>query len=80
MAGSSYRIKLSSAMRPYVGRVVRGGKVQKAFAEGPGKSVGGCVKTALAGKTGQFSGGQVKDIVRNCAKTNWPKGQKLAGY
>jgi len=77
MAGSSYRIKLSSAMKPYVGRVVRNGKVQKAFAAGPGRSVGSCVGNALRGKAGQVSGGQVKDVVRQCAKQ--AKGVGLPG-
>jgi hypothetical protein len=77
MAGSSYRIKLSSAMKPYVGRVVRNGRVQRAFAEGPGKSVGNCVGTALRGRTGQVSGGEVKEVVRNCAKQ--AKGVPLPG-
>jgi hypothetical protein len=74
---SSYKIKLSSGMKPYVGRVVRNGRVQKAFADGPGKAVGGCVRSALAGKKGQYGAGQIKDIVRNCAKNNWRKGQSL---
>ena len=57
---SSYKIKLSSGMKPYVGRVVRNGRVQKAFADGPGKAVGGCVRSALAGKKGQYGAGQIK--------------------
>ena len=65
MAKSSYRIKLSSAMRPYVGRVVRNGLVQQAFARGPGLTVGNCVKNNV--HTG-MSGGAVKDAVRQCAK------------
>jgi hypothetical protein len=75
---SSYKIKLSSGMKPYVGRVVRNGRVQKAFADGPGKAVGGCVRSALAGKKGQYGAGQIKDIVRKCAKDNWRKGQSLS--
>jgi len=74
---SSYKIKLSSGMKPYVGRVVRNGRVQRAFADGPGKAVGGCVRSALAGKKGQYGAGQIKDIVRRCAKDNWRKGQSL---
>ena len=74
MARSSYRIKLSSAMRPYVGRVVRNGLVQRAFARGPGASVGNCVKGAV--HTG-MSGGQIKDAVRQCAKS--AKGVGLTG-
>jgi hypothetical protein len=75
--GSSYKIKLSSSMKPYVGRVVRNGAVQRAFAAGPGRTVGSCVGNALRGKTGQVSGGYVKDVVRNCAKQ--AKGIALAG-
>ena len=74
MARSSYRIKLSSAMRPYVGRVVRNGKVQKAFAASIGRTVGACVKGAV--HTG-MSGGAVKDAVRQCAKQ--AKGTTLPG-
>ena len=76
MAKSSFRIKLSANMKPYVGRVVRGGAVQKAFAEGIGKSVGACVSGALKGKRG-ISSGEVHDAVRNCA---WTKGQGIPGY
>jgi len=77
MARSSWRIKLSSAMRPYVGRVVRNGAVQQAFAAGPGRTVGSCVGNALRGKTGQVSGGFVKQTVRDCAKQ--AKGVPLVG-
>ena len=65
MARSSYRIKLSSAMRPYVGRVVRNGKVQKAFAASIGRTVGACVKGAVHKG---MSGGAIKNAVRECAK------------
>ena len=77
MARSSYRIKLSSAMRPYVGGVVRNGLVQQAFAASIGRTVGGCVGNALRGKTGQVSGGFVKQTVRDCAKQ--AKGTTLPG-
>ena len=72
MAGSSYRIKLSSAMRPFVGRVVRNGKVQRAFAASIGQQVGGCVRS---GVRAGMSGGQIKQVVRDCAKPT--KGTRL---
>jgi hypothetical protein len=77
MAKGSFKIKLSANMKPYVGRVVRGGRVQKAFAAGPGASVGSCVGNQLRGKKGVYSGGQIKDIVRECARSSWPKGRSL---
>ena len=76
MAKSSFRIKLSANMRPYVGRVVRGGAVQKAFAAGIGKPVGECVSGRLKGKRG-LSSGEVHDAVRACAPA---KGQGIPGY
>ena len=33
MAGSGYRVKMSSGMRPFVSRVSRNGKIQRAFAQ-----------------------------------------------
>ena len=56
-SGSSWKIKLSSGMRPYVGRVVRDGAVQRAFTQQIGKSVGGCVKSKVAKGMGA---GQIK--------------------
>lgn len=73
MAKSSYRIKLSSAMRPYVGRVVRNGRVQKAFAAQIGNPVGQCVKGAVRKGMGA---GEIKAAVRACAKS--AKGTKLS--
>jgi len=52
-------------MRPFVSRVVRGGAVQKAFAEQIGRPVGACVRGAV--HTG-MSGGQIHKAVRECAK------------
>ena len=52
-------------MRPYVGRVVRNGKVQKAFADSHGRTVGNCVKGAVHKG---MSGGAIKNAVRECAK------------
>ena len=62
---ASYKIKLSSAMRPYVGRVVRNGRVQKAFAASIGAKVGGCVKASV---TRGMGAGAIKNAVRSCAR------------
>jgi len=70
--GSSYKIKLSSGMRPYVGRVVRNGRVQQAFAASIGNTVGQCVKQNVRPNMGA---GQIKDAVRKCARAS--KGTKL---
>ena len=70
---SSFKIKLSSGMKPYVGRVVRNGKVQKAFAAQIGNPVGACVKSSV---TRGMGAGQIKDAVRQCAKQ--AKGTKLS--
>jgi len=67
MAGS-FKIKLSSAMKPYVGRVVRNGKIQQAFRDAPWRqSLSACVSSATKGKKGQISGGEIKKVVRDCA-------------
>lgn len=72
MAKSSRRIKLSKNLKPFVSRVVRDGRVQKAFAEQIGKPVGQCV----AGKVKKgMSGKEIHDIARECAKQY--KGTKL---
>jgi len=66
------RIKLSKNLKPFVSRVVRDGRVQKAFAEQIGKPVGSCV----AGKVREgMSGAEIHEIVRECAKPY--KGKKL---
>jgi hypothetical protein len=70
---SSFKIKLSSGMKPYVGRVVRNGKVQKAFAAQIGNPVGACVASSVRAGMGA---GQIKDAVRQCAKQ--AKGTRLA--
>ena len=70
--GSSYKIKLSSGMRPYVGRVVRNGRIQRAIASQIGRPVGACVK---AGVSKGMGAGQIKDAVRKCARAS--KGTKL---
>ena len=70
---SSFKIKLSSAMRPYVGRVVRNGRGQKAFAAQIGNPVGACVKGAVRAGMGS---GAIKQAVRDCARS--AKGTKLS--
>ena len=69
---SSFKIKLSSAMRPYVGRVVRNGRVQKAFAAQIGNPVGACVASNV---TKGMGAGAIKQAVRDCARQK--KGTKL---
>lgn len=67
------KIKLSVNMKPYVGRVVTDGRVQKAFGKQIGEPVGKCV----AGKVHKgMSGAQIHKIARDCAKPT--KGTKLA--
>jgi hypothetical protein len=76
-SGSGFRIKLSSAMRPYVGRVQRNGAIQKAFAnEGWVKSLNSCVSSAVKDKN--LSGGAIKAAVRECAKGT--KGNSIPGF
>ena len=62
---ASYRIKLSSRMRPYVGRVVRNGWVQKAFAAQIGRPTGACVRNAVHRGMSQS---QMHQIARDCAR------------
>ena len=81
MATSSYRIKMSPSMKPFVSRVSRHGKIQRAFAAAPWVvALSGCVSAATKGKKGQLSGGQIKDIVRECAKTSNAKGATIPGF
>jgi len=72
MPKSSRRIKLSKNLKPFVSRVVRDGKVQKAFAEQIGKPVGKCVASKV--KKG-MSGAEIHEIAKECAKS--VKGTKL---
>lgn len=59
------RIKLSKNLRPFVSRVVRDGKVQKAFGEQIGKPAGACV----AGKvTKGMTGAEIHKIAKDCTK------------
>jgi hypothetical protein len=72
MPKAARRIKLSKNMKPFVSRVVRAGKVQRAFAEQIGHPVGKCV----AGKVNVgMSGAEIHEIARECAKG--VKGKKL---
>lgn len=73
MAGPNRVIKLSKNMKPFISRVVRNGKVQKAFAEQIGRPVGGCVAAKV--KKG-MSGAAIHEVTRNCAKA--VKGKKLS--
>jgi hypothetical protein len=59
-------IKLSKNMKPFVSRVVRDGRIQKAFAEQIGRPVGGCVRSGVhAG----MSGAAIHKVARDCAKS-----------
>lgn len=70
---SARKIKLSVNMKPYVGRVVRNGRVQKAFAAQIGGPVGACVKSGVhAG----MSGAEIHAVARQCAKAK--KGTRLS--
>lgn len=52
-------------LTPFVSRVVRDGKVQKAFAEQIGKKTGACVK---AGVHKGMGGGEIKEVVAKCGR------------
>jgi len=81
MAKSSYRIKMSPSMKPFVSRVSRHGAIQRAFAASSWvQSLSSCVGNATRGKKGQLSGGQIKDIVRDCAKSAGAKGSSIPGF
>lgn len=67
------RIKLSVNMRPFVSRVVRDGRVQRAFAEQIGNPVGGCV---AAGVHAGMTGAQIHRVAKDCAKS--VKGRRLS--
>lgn len=59
------RIKISKNLKPFVSRVVRDGRVQKAFAEKIGHPVGQCVANNV--KVG-MSGREIHGIAKLCAK------------
>ena len=53
------------SLKPYISRVVTGGRVQKAFAEQIGKPAGACVR---AGVKKGMSQGDIRAVVRDCGK------------
>ena len=69
------KVKLRASgkrLTPYIGSVVTGGRVQKAFAEKIGRPVGACV----AGKVKKgMKSSEIKQAVRDCAKA--ARGRKL---
>jgi len=71
------RVKISKNLRPFVSRVVREGKVQKAFTEKIGRPVGGCVRETIRPGTRGYSGKQVHGVAKICAQPF--KGTKLFG-
>ncbi len=71
------RIKISKNLRPFVSRVVREGKVQKAFTEKIGRPVGRCVRNTILPGTRGYSGKQVHGVAKICAQPF--KGTKLFG-
>lgn len=74
MAGTGSRIvKLSKNGKMFVSRVVRHGKVQRAFAEQIGRPVGSCVR---AGVHRGMSGAAIHRVARDCAKQ--VKGTRLS--
>jgi len=69
------RIKISKNLRPFVSRVVREGKVQKAFTDKIGHNVGKCVRNTILPGTHGYSGKQVHGVAKICAQPF--KGTKL---
>jgi len=69
------RVKISKNLRPFVSRVVREGKVQKAFTEKIGRPVGKCVRETILPGTSGYSGKQVHGVAKICAQPY--KGTKL---
>jgi len=69
------RIKISKNLRPFVSRVVREGKVQKAFTDQIGHNVGRCVRNTILPGTHGYSGKQVHGVAKICAQPF--KGYKL---
>lgn len=72
MSGS-YRIKLSPRMRPFVGRVSRSGRVQKAFAKQIGQPAGACVRSGVRKGMKQSD---IRKVVANCGKQH--RGTRLS--
>lgn len=73
MASGQRTIKLSKNIKPFVSRVVRDGKVQKAFGAQIGRPVGACVKGKVAKG---MSGAQIHKIAKDCAAS--ARGKKLS--
>jgi len=69
------RIKISKNLRPFVSRVVREGRVQKAFTQKIGRNVGRCVRETILPGTSGYSGKQVHGVAKICAQPF--KGTKL---
>jgi len=69
------RIKISKNLRPFVSRVVREGRVQKAFTDKIGHNVGRCVRETILPGTRGYSGKQVHGVAKICAQPF--KGTKL---
>lgn len=66
VSSAARRIKLSVNLRPFVSRVVRAGRVQRAFAEQIGRPVGACVRS---GVRAGMSGAEIHRVARDCAKS-----------
>jgi hypothetical protein len=58
-------IKLSKNIKPFVSRVVRNGRVQRAFAAQIGAKTGACVR---GGVHAGMSGAEIHEVVRKCGK------------
>jgi hypothetical protein len=58
-------LKRGKALTPYVGSVVTGGRVQKAFAEKIGKPAGACVKSGVHKGMSQS---EIRKKVAECGK------------
>jgi hypothetical protein len=79
MAKSSHVIKLSKNMKPYVGRVVRNGPIQQAFAE---KMKNGNLKSCMGsikGQIGTLSGAAIHAKAKACVEQALPKNSTIGG-
>ena len=69
------KIKLLSSgksLKPYIARVVTGGRVQKAFAEQIGRPAGACVRSGVHAGMNQT---EIRQVVAKCGKAH--TGEKL---
>jgi hypothetical protein len=64
------------ALKPYIARVVTGGRVQKAFAEQIGRPAGACVRSAVHAGMSQTA---IRQAVANCGKQHAGTKLHLAG-